>query len=193
MAALSGAYRSTRESLRTGPTDETTERFRRGFVYTVKKLYSEAAQTYPVRFSKASDWCAWSKGLYTMTRSVEEAMEARRWDEAAQKLAGIREHVHRLHLETGVLRTNDFIHSFWMEAQRNGPDAAVLSRALKRLADAPLSMKAKREARAFRGALRAFETAVSPLIEDKVVSSEEAARLRAATEPFYMAYGIEFE
>ena len=191
--ALSDAYRSATEALKTSPTDETTERFRSRFVYTVKKLYSETSHTYPPRFAKVSDWCAWSKGLYTLTRTTEDAMRGGRWDEAGEKLAGIREHVHRLHVETGALRTNDFLYSFWKEARKESPDASALSRALGKLVGAPLSMGAKRDESAFRKALREWQAAVSPLIEDGALSRTEVVRLRDATEPFYMAYGTEFE
>ena len=193
MAALSDAYRSAADGLKASPTTETTKRFRTRFVYTVKKLYSETSHTYPARFAKASDWCAWSKGLYTLTRTTEDAMQGGRWDEAGEKLAAVREHVHRLHVETGVLRTNDFIHSFWMEIRRDSPDASALSRALEGLMKAPLSTSARREESTFRKALREWQAAVIPAMEDGAVSKEEIARLRGATEPLYTVYGTDFE
>ena len=57
MLSLSKSYARTLELLDEGKVAEAGANFQKEFVATVKKLYSEAAQTYPLRFKKAENWC----------------------------------------------------------------------------------------------------------------------------------------
>jgi hypothetical protein len=73
MNDLSESYATSLDLVEKDKPAEAKDQFSRGFVLTVKKLYSEAGQTYPVRFAKAECWTAWTKKLYVLTRKAEDA------------------------------------------------------------------------------------------------------------------------
>ncbi len=157
-------------------------------VATVKKLYSEAAETYPVRYDqKIGDWCVWTKQLYILTRKTEMAFAQGDTDGAKELMAALREHFYALHAESGFLKANDHIFRFMALLGEDEPSLASLRETedLIRQADAA-------DKDGFTAARDAWLAAVSPMLEGDW-TPEKKAQLRDATVSFYQAYGVQFE
>jgi len=193
MASLSDSYAQTLELAKGEKWDQATAVYRQQFVPTIKKLYSEAAQTYPVRFKKIDDWCAWTRNLYLLTRKAEAAFADKKPQEALPHLAELRRHIHNMHVATEVLKTNDHIYAFQMETSKDTPAAKALKEARGALDGAQLSAKAKKNLDAYKEAKATWVAAVDPLLADGEIQPGERDALRAATDTFYRAFGIQFE
>jgi hypothetical protein len=192
MVRLSESYVRTTDLLAEGKTEEAYVEFRRNFVHPMKKLYSEADEVYPPRFQKTDDWCKWTKQLYILTRRMEDALEAGKRD-AAEYAPRLRAHFHALHDEAQVLKSNDLIYAF--REALNGPavSADTLAELKAALEKAEPSMKAQAEAAAYEQARQAWLEQVSPVLGSGSVEARHAAELRAVTESFYRAFGVQFE
>ena len=192
MSAMSEGYVQTLDSLERGGSPDLTFEFRKGLVVPVKKLYAEAAETYPVRFSKVNDWCAWTKQLYILTRKAEDALAQGRMEDAKQDLAALRDHLDALHNETGVIKSNDRLYAFWKALNADTPDLERLKALRKAIEEAEPSAKAKAEADAYEKAKSEWSTQVAPLLDGGALQPEQVKELRERTKTFYRAYGIQF-
>ena len=192
MVALSESYAKTSGLLDAGKTDEAATEFRKGFVQTIKKLYSEASQTYPLRFSKIGEWCGWINGVYILTGKADKALEAKNVDDARKLLADLRKYFYDLHAKTETLKSNDFIYAYLMEATGQAPDAAKLKSTAEALEKAEPSAKAKAAAEAYQKARTEWSQAAG-ISGDGKVDAKTIEPLRKATESFYRAFGIQFE
>ena len=85
MIRLAESHPKTLALLNDGKVEEAALEYRSEYLASIKKLYSEAAKTYPVRFSKAEHWCVWTKELYILSRKIEEALK-KKDSEGALKL-----------------------------------------------------------------------------------------------------------
>jgi hypothetical protein len=193
MVSLSGSYEKTVELLEAGKAKEAREEFGARFVPTVKKLYTEAPKTYPVRFAKINDWCSWMKNLYTMSLTAEKALSGD--DSAGSKklLAGLRAHFYGLHRETETLRVNDWIYAFVTAAAKEKPSAEELKAVSKSIGTAQPSVKALANADAFSKARSEWLAQVSTILEDGRIDAGELKTLRTTSDGFYRAFGTQFE
>lgn len=205
MQSLSAGYETTFDLLEAGKRAEAAAAYRKGCLLTVKRLYSEAADTYPVRFAKIDNWCAWSKELYVLSVKADKAFQHAAADppgkasaapsdgEGRKLLSALREHVHKLHEKTATQKANDYIYAFRREAMRDKPDARTLKTLRDALDEAPLSAKAKKNAGDYGKAKDAWAQGIDAILADGAVAPAEIGALRKSTDTFYRAYGVQFE
>lgn len=193
MVTLSESYAKTIELVEAGKIDAAAKEYSENFSSTVKKMFSNTAKTYPLRFSKVDNWCEWMKDVYVKTRQAEDALAAGDKDKALAALAAIREHMNVLHVRAQALKSNDYIYALEQQAKKSQPDAAAMSRLAAGLAQAAPSAKAKAEAESYTGAKQAWEKGAGAALKDGKIEAGEIKRLRADTSRFYKAYGIQFE
>lgn len=195
MGLMSEGYAGTLGSLDAGKAEEASRLFKRRCVQAVKKLYAEAAETYPVRFSGAEDydWCAWTRQLYVLTRRIEDALEQGRLDEAIERLPGLREHFYGLHVEAKTLKANDHIYAYLRELLDDAPSLDDLVEIQEFLSKAEPSAKALAEGEAYERAKSRWTEAVGVIVDDGAIDSAELPALREASQRFYEEFGIQFE
>jgi len=196
---LSTGYARTRIFLEAGDATNAVREFRTVCRVAVKKLYTEAATTYPPRYAKAGDWCAWMKELYVLAADIEKTLLA--WEggdaEAAKKageqLKALRVHFRTLREKTGQLAVNDYIFTFREEANRENPDLAALKTAKAAIDAAALCYHARTPPNPFKDAKDIWSTSINLILADDQLTPDELQPLRAATKAFYDAYGCHLE
>lgn len=193
MDRLAVSYLKTVAYLDEGKLVEAKLEYRKGYLYNVKKLYSEAAKTYPVRFSKAKHWCVWTKKLYMLSRQTEEALKKKDSEKTLRLLEEARRHFYELHKETETLHCNDLIYEFRREATKSKPSKEQLERIVKQLEGAEPSRTARKKAKEYAKAKTTWKKVVSPLMDDGLIDSLEQDSFREATEAFYRAFGVQYE
>lgn len=193
MATMSGSYVKTLDLLGANKMEEATKEFQQGFVTTVKKLYSQAASTYPTRFAKMDNWCNWAKQLYVLTREAEDALTGGKKAEALKKLAELREHFNGLHEKTQTQKSNDYIHGFRQKVESGKARVEELKALMAALDKAEPSAKAKAEAEAYAKAKAEWSKEVSAILESGKIKRGEIKPLRQSTEKLYREFGIQFE
>ncbi len=193
MEKLSSSYLATLDLLEQDKADEAAKEYSRKFVAPMKKLYAEAAETYPPRFSKMDEWCKWTKRVYVWTRRTEEAFKQKEPEKAAEYLPLFREYFYVLHEKAKVLKSNDHIYAFHKELGADEPSLDTLRSVLGALDKAEPSMKAKAGADAYKQAKAKWHGQVSPILESGSLSADQLGQLRKLTAPFYRDQGIQFE
>jgi len=193
MGSLATSHLKTLVCLDDGKLEQATFEYRKGYLANVKKLYSEAAKTYPVRFSKAEHWCVWTKRLYVLSRQTEEALKTRDAEKALKLLEETRGHFYALHKETETFHCNDLIYEFRTEAAKSEPSEEQLKGIMKRLGKAEPSRTAGEKTQQYAEAKNAWQKAVTPLLDDGQIDPSEQDSLRKASEVFYRAFGIQYE
>jgi hypothetical protein len=193
MNDLSESYAKSIDLLEQDKPAEAKEQFRSGFVTTVKKLYSEAAQTYPVRFAKAECWTAWTKKLYVLTRKAEDAFGKGDIVQARILLPELRRHFYDLHKSVGQQKSNDNIYAFLVLLDDDRISTEKLKTALESVESAELALKAKAETEAFTKAKTSWKQQVESVLSSGKVEKEQRDTLRVSTFALYKAYGIQFE
>ena len=193
MLKLSESYVKTSDLLAEGKTEDAAKEFSTNFVVTMKKLYSEAAEVYPLRFSQIDEWCTWTKRVYIWTRRTEEALKSGKREDAEKYLPLFREYFYVMHEESKVLKSNDHLYAFHKELTGESPSADALSKAKAAFEKGEPSMRAKAESEAFDTAKKAWLEQVSPALQGGSLGAEQLEALRAATGPFYREFGIQFE
>ena len=193
MDRMTASHLKTLELLNAGKLDEATAEYQQGYVASVKKLYSEAAKTYPLRFSKAEHWCVWTKKLYVISRQTEETLKARDSQKALKLLEEVRGHLYALHKETQTLRCNDLIYELRMEAAKSEPSREKLEEIAKLLDQAVLSEAAQKQSEKYADAKKTWQEAVTPLLADSRLETSERDTLRKASEAFHLAFGIQYQ
>ncbi len=193
MVKLSESYVKTSDLLADGKTEDAAKEFSTNFVVTMKKLYSEAAETYPLRFSQIDEWCKWTKRVYIWTRRTEEALKARKREDAEKYLPLFREYFYVMHEESKVLKSNDHLYAFQKELTGESPSADALAKAKTAFEKAEPSMRAKAEPEAFESAKKAWLEQVGAVLQGGSLGSEQLEALRVATGTFYREFGIQFE
>jgi len=199
MLQLSEGYAVTLSLVEEGKTEEAYDVFREDFVAPFKKLYSEAAEIYPLRFSKIEEWCKWTKRTYIWTRKTEDLLKGAEGggevdrEEAVKYLLVLREHFYVMHREAKILKSNDYIYSFYKELLADEPELAALKAARDALDRADPSMKATAESDAFATAKSAWLGNVAPILDGPALAPAQLDQLRTSTGPFYRAFGMQFE
>ena len=193
MDRLAESYLKTLLYLDEGKLAKATLEYRKGYLYNVKKLYSEAAKVYPLRFSKAERWCVWTKKLYVLSRQTEETLKKQDSEKSLEFLEKLRRHFYELHIETKTLHCNDLIYEFRTEAMKSKPSKERLERIVKQLEEAEPSHIARIKAKEYAKAKTTWKKTVSPLLDDGQIDPSEQDSLREATEDFYRAFGIQYE
>ncbi len=193
MTDLSESYAVSMDLLAQDKPGEAKDQFRRRFVMTVKKLFSEAARTYPARFEKAKCWTDWTRDLYTLTRKAEDAFGKGDIDQARILLPELRRHFYNLHREVGLDRTNDGIYAFLVLLDNDRVSAEQLKAALEAVDRAEPATKAKAESDAYAKAKAPWKEQVEPMLAGGAIAKTQIDALRASTLGLYKAYGIQFE
>lgn len=193
MAKLSDSYAKTLELMDKSDLAGASAEFNGTFVPTVKKLYSETASTYPVRFSKVKEWCDWSKTLYKQTLLTGKALENKKLPEAQQNLQEIRQMFYKINTEAELLKNNDYIFLFKSMAGKDQTNAEKFSSVIKMIEGAAPSVKTKAEPESYKQALNSWKEQVAGIIKDNSISPDELTKLRSITESFYRQYGVQFQ
>jgi len=193
MVLLAESYVKTLDLLQEERAIEASQEFKRNFVQPVKKLYSEAAEVYPPRFSKVDDWCAWTKRLYVLTRKAENALRDGQTQQALAELSRLREHFYLLHVEAETQKSNDYIYAFLMRAQAEHPDAAELNSLATLVMDAEPCRSTGADADGYEKARSDWSSTVTALLEDGTIDADEIGPLREITYDFYRSFGVQFE
>jgi hypothetical protein len=192
MASLSTSYEKTMDCLAAAKPNEAREEFRTHFQPAIKKLFSEAADTYPVRFAKSKDWCTWTRNLLVLSTKTEKSLAGGAPD-AAQSMASLREHFYKLHEETDTRSASDLIYALHVAAARDRPSVDELKSLRSALSKARPSARIKANPQAFAAAHQEWDGKVDAILKDGAIDSSELAALRAATDGFYRAFGMQFE
>ena len=193
MKALSESYARTFDLLKAGKTSDAAKEFASKFSTTVDDLYSKAAQTYPVRFSKMTDWCTWADQLVAKTKEARAALDTGQSEEAMKKMELLRRHFYAMHVEAKTLKANDYIYAFRTIAGGAKPDAEKLGALVGYVQKAEPSFNAKAQAPDYAQAMKAWSACVEPILKEKKIGDGQIKPLRDATETLYRAYGIQFE
>jgi hypothetical protein len=193
MSNLAESYFKTLVLLDDEKIEQAVLEYRKGYLTNVKKLYSEAAKTYPLRFSKAEHWCVWTKKLYTLSRQTEETLKKQDAEKALKLLEKAREHFYALHKETETFHCNDIIYEFRIEAAKKELSGKKLEEIMKRLEKAEPSCVAKEKPKAYAEAKNTWKKAIAPLLDDGQIESSEQELLRKTSEAFYRTFGIQYE
>jgi len=193
MNDLSESYATSLDLLEQDKSAEAKDQFRRGFVMTVKKLYSEAGQTYPVRFAKSECWSAWTKKLYIVTRKAEIAFGKGDLDQARILLPELRRHFYDLHKSVGQQKSNDNIYAFLVMLDDEKLSADKLKSALEAVETAELALKAKAETEVYSQVKTSWKQQVESVLSSGKLDKDQRDQLRVSTAALYGAYGIQFE
>jgi len=193
VSILNASYLKTLELLSGRKTKDAYEEFHVNFNQAVKKIYSEAPNTYPTRFSGIGDWCSWVKGLYVNSGKADKALAAGKTEEAGKLLETLRQDFFRLHKETGTLQANDIAYAIRMEAAKDRPSADEIRSLSSKLAEAKPSSKTRTAAADFPAAQARFQQAVNPLVSDNKIEAVEIKPLREAADHLYKGFGVELE
>lgn len=176
-----------------GQTKEAYEEFHVNFLQAVKGIYSEASDTCPARFGAVGDWSGRMRELYVHAGKADKALAAGNAGEASKLLAALREDFFKLHREAGIMQVNDLVYALRMEAAKEQPSAQEIKSLLAKLAAAKPSSKSRKAATDFTEASNRFREAANPLLADNRIEPGEVQPLRQAAEPWYQAFGVEFE
>ena len=193
MATLSDSYARTLALMDKSDLGAASAEFNGRFVPAVKKLYSEAASTYPVRFSKVKEWCDWSKTLYKQTLLTAKALQSKKQTDAQQNLQEIRQLFYKIHAEAELLKNSDYIFLFKSMVGKDNPNAEKVTSIIKMIEGAAPSVKTKAEPDAYKQALTSWKDQVAEIIKDNSISPDELTKLRTITESLYRQYGVQFQ
>lgn len=193
VSILNSSYLKTLELLSAGKTREAYQEFHVNFLQAAKKIYSEASEACPARFSKVENWSSWVKGLYVNSGKADKALADARIEEARKLLAALREAFFNLHKEAGIAQANDVVYAIRVEAAKENPSAEEIKSLSAKLAEAKPSSKSRTAAADFAGACGKFAEAANPLTADGRIEPAEIAPLRQAAEQLYKAFGVELE
>jgi hypothetical protein len=193
MSRLAVSHLKTLSHIDDGKLEQAELEYRKGYMANIKKLYSEAAKTYPVRFSKADHWCVWTKKLYVLSRQTEEVLKKQDSKKALKLLEETREHFYLLHEETETLHCNDMVYKLHNEAAQDKLSEEQLQKIIEQLEKTEPSYIAKEKAEEYIQAKNTWQKAIMPLLDDGEIDLSERDSLCKATEIFYRAFGIQYE
>jgi hypothetical protein len=193
MSRLAESHLNTLNHIDNGKLEQAEQEYRKGYMANIKKLYSEAAKTYPLRFSKAEHWCVWTKKLYVLSRQTEEVLKKRDSKKALKLLEETREHFYLLHEETETIHCNDIVYKLHTEATQDKLSEEQFQKIIKQLEKTEPSSIAKEKAEEYIEAKNTWQKAIKPLLNDGEIDSSERKTLGDATEVLYRAFGIQYE
>jgi hypothetical protein len=167
--------------------------FRKGFLATVKKVFTESYAVPPARFQDKAHWCAWIQQLYKSARRTEDALKNGSRAEGQQRLEAMREQFHELHTRNGTERSNNYLYAFHQALSGPDLDANRLQSLQAHLMKAKLSRRANSNKKRFNAARSAWGERVEQALKDGKLSADEMVMLQHETEPFYREFGSPFE
>jgi hypothetical protein len=191
---MTASYTKTLDLLDEGRDKKAAEEFRTGYVQTVKKLYSEAAEIYPVRFSKVDEWCGWTRNLYRKTIKLDkELAKGSKGKKVDRMMTGLRQHFYNLHYDAKTLKAGDYVFALNQVASQKKPSIKLIKNLRKKLESAKASGKAKSDADGFSKAKKEWEGKMDTIMADDSISKKELEAMRKSTGEFCRAYGMQFE
>jgi hypothetical protein len=190
---LTESYAQSLELLDEGKTEEAVYTYRSRFLLTVKQLFSEAADVYPLRFENTICWTDWTKKLYQLSHKAEGALKAGEIDEARDLLLELRRHFYDLHNQCDLIKNNDALFAVMEMLNREDVTAKQITEAVDVLLAAEPCRKAKAENEAYGQTLNQWLAEVKPILEKDNLSENDRARFRDITQPFYKLYALQFE
>ena len=129
-ARLTESYVQSLDLLDQGKTEEAVYTYRAKFLLTVKQLFSEAVDVYPLRFEKAICWTAWTKKLYQLSHKIENALKAGETDDARELLLELRRHFYDLHHQCDSVKNNDALFAVMELMNREDVTVKQLAKAI---------------------------------------------------------------
>jgi hypothetical protein len=193
VTTMSESFVKTLDLMEAGKASEAREEYRPQFLQAVKKLYGEAATTYPLRFAAAKEWCVWQKNLYATAVKIDQFLAAGKVQEAKTSLLSLRQEFYDLHEQTNSRGVNDVIYLIHLEAMKAEPSVEKIQMLRGGLEFVPPSVASKADNAAYVKARDAWAAKLQPIVADGKVDASEREALRAATDAFYRAYGMAFE
>lgn len=193
LAKMSASYVKTVGLLAEGKTKEAAAEYKDNYMPAVKKLYTEVSGTYPARYAKTGDWCAWARQTYVLSRQAENDLDQDEGKAALEKLAALRKHFYELHEKTGLLRANDYIYAAHEKLAAGGAKPEEMKTLGEALAKAAPSVKAKAEAGDYQKAREAWSQQLAGALSDGQLSDAESKSLHAGIDKLNDAYGLQFE
>ena len=193
MSALSESYVATLSLLDNGDVQSAASQFESNFVAVSKKLYSEAASIYPLRFSKMKDWCDWTKRFYSLTRKTQTALGNRQTEEARSLLSDLRGHFLFLHTASTTQKSNDYIYAYLLETRADRPETMELAWLQTLVEFGKPAAKARASPTEFAKAESAWSDQIALVMRDGSLEDGELELLRVATARFYRDFGVQFE
>ena len=190
---LTGSYAQSLDLLEQGKADDAALKFRAGFLFTVKQIFSESADVYPKRFEGSDCWSAWTRRLYRLSRSAEDAFKSGKIDQAKNLLPELRRHFYDLHRQSDTIKSNDALFAVVDAMAMDDAAAEMISNAVEKLVAADPCRKAKADGDAYKKARDQWFAEIQPALQDNRLTPEERVQLRNATLPFYKTYGLGFE
>jgi len=190
---LTTAYQQTQDAVAEGKTANAAAIFAKDFDPLTKSLVRIMPQTYPPRFRRIGDWCAWIEGLSKKSGETLAALRKGDEREVALGLDGLRAHFFNLHRETQLINKSDLIYLFWKSAWGEKPAAESLQQVITLLETAPHSRSTGARGAQFDNLRKTWLAQVEPILKDGNVGPDEIATLRNATDVFYRRFGRDFE
>ena len=91
------------------------------------------------------------------------------------------------------MKSNDYLHGFEWELIADAPRLDYLRQMREGLEGAPAGTRAKADADGYAKAKEAWATVVDGILKKESLEIADVEALRAATTPFYTAYGLAYE
>ncbi len=192
-ARLTEGYAQTLLLLEEDQPDEAIQQYRTGVAFTVKQLFSEAADVYPLRFEGAVCWSDWTRQLYRLTIRTEQAFAAGKLEEAVVLLTELRRHFYELHRQCNSVKRSNALFAVMDVMNMEDAGAQAIAEAVELLLRADSSQEAEEEDDAYQQARDHWLAQVRPALAHTPFTDNDRLVMRQATAPFYKAYGLRFE
>lgn len=198
MTSLSTSYEKTLDLIETGKPAQASAEYRKGILLTVKRLYSEAGETYPLRFEKMENWCVWTRQLYILSVRIDKALRKTPTDKAAAKesnqlLADLRGHFYLLHKKTKTQNGNDIIYALDQTITKPQPSVQALQKLRDALETTPPPVKAEKKPEKFQEEIAAWTKQFDSTVKDNAIDPIELKTLQKITKTLYHSQGRVFE
>jgi len=192
MDGLSASHAKATSLLAEDKLSEARDVFRTGFLAEIRELYTEAGQTYPLRYQKADCWTTWTKRLYILTRQTEDAFVNGDALAAKELLPQLRTHFLDLHRQAGNRCASDELYAFTALLEQAGPPGDTLRQAMEAVVAAPAPKGDEKATAAFEEARKNWREKAAPLLQ-ATIDDATLRSLRDCTRTFYETYGVRFE
>ena len=123
---MTKSYSATLDLLTLGQVEKASLQFKTGFLPTVLDMNAKAAKTYPTRFAKIDNWCAFVENVHARTVRADKELDAGKRDDARREIEAIRGLFYAMHKETKTTNSSDVIYGFRQMAGVAKPQAAHL-------------------------------------------------------------------
>ncbi len=188
MVSLDESHAQTQMLLANGDVSAAAQAFNTGFFATVKKLYAEAGETYPVRYSKASNWCIWTKQLYIHTAQVDKMLSEGQVREASAGLDMVLAYFYTRHADTGTEKTSDILYAFHEHVHEDPIPLEQLVALRVQLDSVDLSALADQDRDAYHESKRKWAKRADKALKKRKLGGWGRRKLRKATDEFHAQY-----